>query len=86
MTLAIDRELLPHETLAVLSPGVTRYFPLNSKTCLSISNEVTQRKISHQTLSKKEVRKVNKLLYNEAFRYVISGNEKLLKSLTQAPK
>lgn len=86
MTLSINRELLPYETLAVLLPGVVRHFPLNSKACLVITDETTSRGISHQTISKNEVRKINKLLYVKAFKYVITGNEKLLKSLISVSK
>lgn len=86
MTLSINRELLPNETLAVLLPGVTRYFPLSSKTCLVITDEATRREINHKAISKNEVRKINKLLYDKSFKYVISGNEKLLKSLMRISK
>lgn len=85
MTLSINRELLPHETLAVLLPGVIRHFPINSKTCLVITDETTKREISHQNISKNEVRKINKLLYNEALRSVISGNQRLLASFSRTP-
>lgn len=81
MTLSIDRELLPHETLAVLLPGVVRHFPINSKACLVITDETIERGISHRSVSKSEVRKINKLLYNKALKYVISGNQRLLTSL-----
>lgn len=81
MTLSIRRQLQPHETLAILLPGVIRHFPLNSKACLVITDEVTRRGISHQTISRNEVRKINKLSYDKSLKYVISGNEKLLKSL-----
>ena len=86
MTLSISRELQPYETLAVLLPGVIRHFPLNSRTCLVITDEAIKREISHQVISKNEVRKINKLLYGKAFKYVISGNEKLLKSFMQVSK
>jgi hypothetical protein len=39
------------------------------------------RKILHTKISKKKVRKINKLIYNQAKRYVISGNENLILSL-----
>ena len=81
VTLSINRKLLPHETLAVLLPGVIRHFPINSRICLVITDEVTEREISHEIISRNEVRKINKFLYNKALKYAISGNQKLLRSL-----
>lgn len=84
MTLDINRELLPHESLAILLPGVVRYFPINAKACLVITDETIKRGIGHQTITKNEVRKINKLLYSKALNYVISGNQKLLASLIRS--
>ena len=85
MALSINRELSVYETLAILLPGVVRHFPLDSRTCLMMVGERTAREIQHNIISKNEVRKINKLIYSQALKYVISGNKTLLDSLTTRP-
>jgi hypothetical protein len=81
IVIEIKRELAPNEVLAIMLKGSVRYFPINSKTCLVMSEGRDGRKILHTKISKKKVRKINKLIYNQAKRYVISGNENLISSL-----
>lgn len=80
--LVVDRELNEHEALAIMLPGVTRYFPLNSKHCLVMSDDLEGRAIERRTASRNEVRRINKVITEQAYKYVISGNERLLNSLT----
>lgn len=82
LALSIDRELKEHEVLAVLLPGVMRCFPLDSKHCLVMTNDLTGRKIDRRVASKGEVRMINKTLSEQAYKYVISGNRRLLESVT----
>jgi hypothetical protein len=80
--LLIDRQLKKYETLAILLRGVTRYFPLDRKTCLVILEEPATKEIAHRPITASEVRKINKLLFQQAKKYVISGNNRLLESLS----
>jgi hypothetical protein len=79
--LSIDRKLEEHETLAILLPGVVRYFPINAKICLVMTDEPVRREILHATISRREVRMINKIIYVQAQKYVLSGNRSLLESL-----
>lgn len=79
--LTVDRKLQEHEALAIMLPGVTRYFPLDSKHCLVITDDLTGRDIERRTASKSEVRIINKVIFEQAYKYAISGNEYLLNSL-----
>jgi hypothetical protein len=80
--LYVDRELGSHRVLAILLDGVERYFPLNSKSCLVILDEEYTQDITHKIISKTEVRRINKILFSQAEKYVISGNKTLLQSFT----
>lgn len=86
MTLSIERELIAHETLALMLPGVLRHFPLNSKTCLLMLDGGIKREIRHVKISKNDVRKINQIIYAYAHKYVISGNKLLMKSLMAASR
>ena len=80
--LYVDRELEKHRVLAILLEGVERYFPLNNKCCLVILDEEYEEDINYQPISKAEVRRLNKILFDQAEKYVISGNKTLLQSFT----
>jgi hypothetical protein len=80
--LHVDRKLKEYEVLAILLPGVKRYIPLSSKTCLVIIGEWEGREIKHSTVSKAKVREINKIIFEQAQKYVISGSDKLLSSFT----
>lgn len=66
---------------AILIPDAVRFFPLNRKTCLAIGRGGWNPDIRHHTITKNTVRQMNKLIYDQAHQYVISGNRKLLESL-----
>jgi hypothetical protein len=80
--LTINRELKEHEVLAIMLPDVTRFFPLDSKHCLVMTDDLKGREIERRPASNSEVRMINKVIAEQAYKYVISGNERLLKSLT----
>lgn len=80
--LVVARELKEHEALAIMLPGVTRYFPLDFKHCLVMTDDLKGRAIERRTASKKEVRIINKIITEQAYKYVISGNKRLLDRLT----
>lgn len=77
----LHRDLRPFESHAILMSDATRYYPLNAKTCLVMGGEWAGRTIEHTTLSKLDVRKINKLLHKQAHKYVISGSRNLLASV-----
>lgn len=79
--LSVERKLEQHEALAIMLPGVTRYFPLDSKHCLIMTDDIVDRKIERRLASKSEARAINKIIADQAYKYVISGNEQLLGSL-----
>jgi len=83
--LYVDRELEEGRVLAILLEGVERYFPLNSKSCLVIFDEEYTQDIPYKTISKIEVRRINKILFDQAEKYVIGGNKTLLQSFVTAP-
>jgi hypothetical protein len=78
--LHLNRSLETGESLAILLNGVQRFFPINAKTCLAIvDNEHFELKKS--IISKNQVKSINKLIYDQAQQYVISGSQSLLSSL-----
>lgn len=79
--LFIDRQLEEHEVLAIMLTGVTRYFPLDAKHCLVMTDDLTGRDIERRTAAKSEVRTINKIIFEQAYKYAISGNERLIRSL-----
>lgn len=78
--LTVDRKLQEHEALAIMLAGVTRYFPLDSKHCLVMTDNLTGREIERRMANKSEVRMVNKVIFEQAYKYAISGNVRLLRS------
>jgi hypothetical protein len=77
-----SRQLKGNEVLAILMREGIRYFPLNSSSCLVVTDEPYASKFDHRTVSKLQVRKINKLIYDQATKYVISGSKPLLESLS----
>jgi len=76
----LNRPLKTSEILAILLGGVQRFFPLNAKTCLTIvDNDRFELKTS--TVTKDQAKDINRLIYDQAHQYVISGSERLLLSL-----
>lgn len=78
--LTIARKLEEHEVLAIMLPGVIRYFPLDSKHCLVMTDDLEGREIKRRMASKSEVRVINKIVFEQTYKYAISGNERLLRS------
>jgi hypothetical protein len=62
--------------------GVTRYFPLDAKHCLVMTDDLAGREIYRRTASKGEVREINKTISKQAYKYAISGNKPLLQNIT----
>lgn len=81
IALTIDRKLKNHETLAIMLSDVRRYFPLDSKHCLVMTNNLTSRVIERRIAGKAEVKMINKIMSEQAYNYVISGNVQLLSSI-----
>lgn len=80
--LTVNRSLEEHEVLAIMLSGVTRYFPLDSTHCLVMTNNLNGRQIERRMASKGEVRMINKIINEQAYKYVVSGNNRLLQSIT----
>jgi hypothetical protein len=77
----MTRPLRFFESPAILLPGTEKYLPLSNRSCLAITDGEWGG-ITHAKLTKNQVRAINRLSYLQASKYVISGNEVLLKSLT----
>lgn len=78
--LHLDRPLATGEALSILLNGVQRFFPVNAKTCLAIVDN-DRFELKKSAISKKHVKSINKLIYDQAQQYVISGSQLLLSSL-----
>lgn len=80
--LHLDRPLKMGEILAILLKDVQRFFPLNAKTCLAIiDNEQFELKTS--SVTKGQIKCINRLIFDQAHQYAISGSKPLLLSLSK---
>lgn len=75
------RTLRENEILAILMREGNSYFPLDRHSCLVITDEPFTYKFDYKITTRVQVRKINKIIYDQATKYVISGSEYLLKSL-----
>lgn len=78
--LEASRPLKEHETLAILLPGVIRYFPLDGGACLVAGGRREDGEIEHRQVSSAEVMRINDIIRDQAYKYVISGYRNLLES------
>lgn len=77
----MTRQLRPFESPAILLPGAEKYLPLSSGYCLAITDG-DWGGITLATITKNNVRAINRLGFLQAEKYVISGNKSLLKSIS----
>ena len=77
-----NRRLADYEILAILLPGSIKYFPLDKKTCLKIYEAKRDTQPSYSYSNSKETKLINNLLYSQAHRYTISGDEILLRKIS----
>ena len=78
--LHLNRPLKMGEILAILLEGIQRYFPLDAKTCLVIVDN-NQFELNKGFATRGQVKDINRLIYDQSYRYAISGNRNLLLSL-----
>ncbi len=78
--LHLDRPLKMGEILAILLKDVQRFFPLSAKTCLAIIDN-NQFELKTSSVTKEQVKNINRLIYDQAQQYAISGSKPLLLSL-----
>ena len=78
IALSVDRELRIGEMLAILLPGVKRYFPLDRKHCLLMYGAANSKEVYKRKANKAEVNFINNTLLEQSTRYTLSGNINLL--------
>lgn len=78
--LYLRRPLIGCEVLAILKKDIQRFFPLNSKTCLVIIDN-DKFELLTDNITKDQVKAINRLIFDQAYKYVISGSSQLLLSL-----
>jgi hypothetical protein len=86
IALRSTRKLMPWEQLAIMLPGVQRYFPLTKYSCLLIIDGKPSDVIMHFRISVSKVRMINQLLTQQASKYVMADNDKLLRSMVRCIK
>ena len=83
-------ERSPNQVLAtidgnkILVEGIEIYMPIDSKHCLAIADMKNDGSFLKHKITKSHVRAINKLVFSQANKYVISGNKALLESLEEA--
>lgn len=81
VVMRMTRPLKPFESPAILLPGTEKYLPLSSRYCLAITDGKWGG-VTRARFTKKNVRAINRLTYLQAGKYVISGSQPLLRSIS----
>lgn len=84
IALLARKPLTPNQKPAILVEGIEIYMPIDSKHCLAIADMKNDGSFLKHKITKSQVRAINKLVFSQANKYVISGNKALLESLEEA--